>query len=169
MAIEVGQRLLRVADLERTRGAFGEARTLPGEVYSSEDVLRLEQRGIFAREWLCVGREADIPKAGDWFLKEIAGDSVIVTRDAEGVINAFYNVCRHRGSRLLDEPQGHGLARILCPYHAWSYHLDGSLQNAPRMGADFCKSDHSLRPVKTGFHEGFIFLNLDQGAQPLTQ
>ena len=84
MAIEVGQRLLRVADLERTRGAFGEARTLPGEVYSSEDVVRLEQRGIFAREWLCVGREADIPKAGDWFLKEIAGDSVIVTRDAEG-------------------------------------------------------------------------------------
>ena len=137
MAIEVAQRLPRAADLERTRAAFAQARTLPGEVYGSEDVLRLEQRGLFAREWLCVGREADIPAAGDWFLKDIAGDSVIVLRGADGAIRAFYNVCRHRGSRLLDEPQGRGLARVLCPYHAWSYHLDGSLQNAPRMGADF--------------------------------
>ncbi len=169
MASEVEQRLPRIADLERTRGAFAQARTLPGEVYGSEEVLRLEQRGLFAREWLCVGREADIPAAGDWFLKDIAGDSVIVLRGADGAIRAFYNVCRHRGSRLLDEPQGHGLGRILCPYHAWGYQLDGKLQNAPRMGADFCKGEYSLLPVQAGFHEGFIFLNLDPGAQPLAQ
>lgn len=167
MAIEVAQRLPRVTDLERTRGPFGAARTLPGEVYGSDEVLRLEQRGIFAREWLCVGREADIPAAGDWFLKDIAGDSIIVVRAADRAIRAFYNVCRHRGSKLLEEPHGHGLARVLCPYHSWSYHLDGSLQNAPRMGADFCKGDFPLLPVRIGFHEGFIFLNLDERAQPL--
>lgn len=167
MAIEGGQQLPWVAHLERTRGPFAGARTLPGEVYGAEEVLQLEQRGLFAREWLCVGREADLPAPGDWFLRDIAGDSVIVMRGRDGVIRAFYNVCRHRGSRLLDEPRGQGLARIVCPYHAWSYQLDGSLQQAPRMGPGFCKEEHGLVPVRSGLHEGFIFLNLDPQAQPL--
>lgn len=167
MAIEVAQRLPRTSDLDRTRGAFAQARTLPGEVYVSEEVLRLERRGIFARHWLCVGREADLPAAGDYVLRDIAGDSIIVVRATDGAIRAFYNVCRHRGSRLLDEREGHGLARVLCPYHAWSYHLDGTVQSAPRMGEDFCKAEHSLSPVRIGFHEGFIFLNLDPAAAPL--
>lgn len=165
MTIELAPRLPRVADLERTRGPFTQARTLPGEVYWSDEILRLEQRGLFAREWLCVGREADIPAAGDWFLQAIAGDSIIVLRGADGVVRAFYNVCRHRGSRLLDEPRGRGLARVLCPYHSWSYHLDGTLQSAPRMGADFCKGEFPLVPVRIGVHEGFIFLNVDAAAQ----
>ncbi|MBV6415889.1 MAG: Carnitine monooxygenase oxygenase subunit [Steroidobacteraceae bacterium] len=167
MAVEVAQRLPQIADLERTRAPFARARTLPGDVYGSEEILRIEQQGLFAREWLCVGREADIPAPGDWFQKEIAGDPVIVMRGRDGAIHAYFNVCRHRGSRLLDEPRGQGLARIVCPYHAWSYQLDGSLQNAPRMGPDFCKADHGLVPVRSGFHEGFIFLNLDPGAPPL--
>jgi Rieske 2Fe-2S family protein len=167
MSIEVAQRLPRATDLDRTRGTFAEARTLPGEVYVSEEVLRLERRGIFARQWLCVGREADLPAAGDYVLKEIAGDSIIVMRGADGAIRAFYNVCRHRGSRLLDAPAGRGLTRVLCPYHAWSYNLDGTVQTAPRMGDDFCKAEHSLSPVRIGFHEGFIFLNLDPKAAPL--
>ncbi|MGD9597896.1 MAG: aromatic ring-hydroxylating dioxygenase subunit alpha [Steroidobacteraceae bacterium] len=167
MVIDVAQRLPPIADLERTRGPFGEARTLPGEVYGAGEILQLEQRGLFAREWLCVGREADIPVPGDWFLRDIAGDSVIVMRGRDGVVRAFYNVCRHRGSRLLDEPRGQGLARIVCPYHAWSYQLDGSLQQAPRMGPEFRKDDHGLLPVRSGLFEGFIFLNLDPQAQPL--
>jgi len=167
MSIEVAQGLPRAADLDRTRGAFADARTLPGEVYVSGEVLRLERRGIFARQWLCVGREADLPAAGDYVLKEIAGDSIIVVRAADGAIRAFYNVCRHRGSRLLDEPAGHGLARVLCPYHAWSYNLDGTVQAAPRMGEDFRKAEHSLSQVRIAFHEGFIFLNLDPAAPPL--
>ncbi|MBX3696103.1 MAG: aromatic ring-hydroxylating dioxygenase subunit alpha [Steroidobacteraceae bacterium] len=167
MTIEAARSVPRVLDLERTRGPFADARTLPGAVYTSGEVLQLEQRGLFAREWLCVGREVDIPAAGDYFLKEIAGDSIIVLRGADGAVRAFYNVCRHRGSRLLDEPRGRGLARVLCPYHSWSYHLDGSLQNAPRMDEGFCKAEFGLVPVRIGVHEGFIFVNLDDGAQPL--
>jgi len=169
MSIDVAQSLPRASDLDRTRGAFAGARTLPGEVYVSAEVLRLEQRGIFARQWLCVGREADLPAAGDYMLKEIGGDSIVVVRAADGAIRAFYNVCRHRGSRLLDERAGHGLARVLCPYHAWSYNLDGSLHTAPRMGEGFCKADHALSPVRIGFHAGFIFLNLDPAAVPLAR
>src|SRR5690348_1818397 len=94
------------AGLERTLRPFAEARTLPGAVYTSQDVLRLEQNGIFARQWLCVGREADIAAPGDYFLKEIAGNSIICMRGRDGRIRAFYNVCRHRGSKLLDAACG---------------------------------------------------------------
>jgi Rieske 2Fe-2S family protein len=76
-------------------------------------------------------------------------------------------VCRHRGSRLLDEPRGRGLKRLVCPYHSWSYDLDGSLQQAPGMPADFRRASHGLVPVGCASHEGFIFLNLDPAAEPL--
>jgi Rieske 2Fe-2S family protein len=154
-------------ELERTRQPFAAARTLPGDVYTSLDVLKLEQRSLFARQWLCVGREADIPAAGDYFLKEIATDSVIVVRGADRHVRAFYNVCRHRGSKLLDATHGHGLSRVLCPYHSWSYNLDGTLHVAPQMGENFRKSESSLVPVRLGVYHGFIFLNLDASAEPL--
>ena len=139
-----------VADLERTRQPFAQARTLPGAVYTSEEVFRREQRGLMAHHWLCVGREADLPAAGDYFLKEIAGDSIIVVRGSDGQIRAFYNVCRHRGSKLLDAPRGSGLARVLCPYHSWSYNLDGTLHTAPQMGENFRKAESALVPVRLG-------------------
>ena len=155
------------AALEKTRRPFSEAHTLPGEVYSSQDIFQLEQRGLFARQWLCVGREADLPARGDYLLKEVAGDSILLIRGNDDRIRAFYNVCRHRGSRLLDAPSGHRLTRVLCPYHAWSYNLDGTLQAAPQMGEDFRKDESALVAVRIGLFQGFIFLNLDQGAAPL--
>ncbi|MEP7246095.1 MAG: aromatic ring-hydroxylating dioxygenase subunit alpha [Gammaproteobacteria bacterium] len=153
--------------LERTLKSFGEARTLPGAVYTSPEVLRLEQDGIFARHWLCVGRVADIPAPGDYFVREVAGNSVVFVRGRDNQVRAFYNVCRHRGSKLLDDPGGKGLARVLCPYHAWSYNLDGTVQNAPQMGEDFCKENFSLVPVRHEVFHGFLFANLDSGAVPL--
>jgi Rieske 2Fe-2S family protein len=156
-----------VADLERTRQPFAQARTLPGAVYTSEEIFRREQRGLMAHHWLCVGRAADLPAAGDYFLKEIASDSIIVVRASDGQIRAFYNVCRHRGSKLLDAPRGRGLARVLCPYHSWSYNLDGTLHTAPQMGENFRKAESALVPVRLGVHLGFIFLNLDEAAEPL--
>lgn len=155
------------AELARTRLPLAEARTLPGAVYTSGEVFRLEQQALFGRSWLCVGREQDLPAAGDFFVQDVAGDSVIVMRGADRAIRAFYNVCRHRGSRLLDAPRGSGLKRVLCPYHAWSYELDGRLHTAPQMPADFPAASHSLVPVRLGTHEGFIFLNLDDSAPPL--
>jgi Rieske 2Fe-2S family protein len=158
---------LDAKDLNRTRAPLADACTLPGAVYTAEDIFRLEQRGLFGREWLCVGREEDIPAVGDYVLKEIAGDSIIVVRGNDRRIRAFYNVCRHRGSRLLDAPSGQRLARVLCPYHAWSYNLDGTVQSAPQMGEDFRKDKSALVPVRIGFYHGFVFLNLDEAAVPL--
>jgi glycine betaine catabolism A len=156
-----------LAALNRTRGPFADARTLPAAVYTSEDIFRIEQIGLFNRQWLCVGRAADIPSAGDYFVKNLGVESIIVIRGADGPVRAFHNVCRHRGSRLLDVPQGRGLARILCPYHAWSYNLDGSIQNAPQMPESFCKADHGLGKVRSALYEGFIFINLDEAAPSL--
>jgi Rieske 2Fe-2S family protein len=162
-------RPLRAADLAPTRRDFAQARTLPGTVYTAPAVLRLEQAGIFASYWLCAGRAADLPAAGDYLLQDVAGNSVLIVRGGDGVIRAFYNVCRHRGSRLLDEPRGHGLARILCPYHAWSYRLDGSVQHAPQMDADFRNQDFGLVPVRCELWHGFVFVSLDDAAPPLEE
>jgi Rieske 2Fe-2S family protein len=154
-------------DLALTRLPFADARTLPAAVYTSQEIFHREQRGLLARHWLCVGREADLPAVGDYFLKEIAGDSIIVVRGSDAQVRAFYNVCRHRGSKLLDAPLGRGLARVLCPYHSWSYNLDGTLHTAPQMGENFRKVESALVPVRLGVHLGFIFLNLDDAAEPL--
>ncbi|MEQ1803014.1 MAG: aromatic ring-hydroxylating dioxygenase subunit alpha [Gammaproteobacteria bacterium] len=166
--------MISPADLHATCLPFAEARTLPAAVYTSPDVLATEQSGLFARTWLCAGREADIPDAGDFFTREIAGDSVILVRGADARVRAFFNVCRHRGSRLIDEPAGRGLNRILCPYHAWGYRLDGTLAQLPgqvpghQPGGDGSgKEALGLVPVHTGTRDGFIFVNLDPGAAPL--
>jgi Rieske 2Fe-2S family protein len=156
-----------LVDLSATRRPFAEARTLPAEAYTSEEVFRIESRELFAKIWLCVGRAADIPQPGDYFTHEVGGDSIIILRGADQQIRALYNVCRHRGARLLDEPSGQGLSRIVCPYHAWTYKLDGALSQVPRMSEDFCRDDFPLVPVRLGVYEGFIFVNLDPNAEPL--
>jgi len=157
-------------ELHATCRPFAEARTLPAAVYTSPEVLAAEQSGLFGKTWLCAGREADIPGAGDFFTRDIAGDSVIVVRGADGRVRAFFNVCRHRGSRLIDAASGHGLNRILCPYHAWSYRLDGTLAQLPGQSPGSHAAGREslgLVPVQVGTHEGFIFLNLDPAAAPL--
>ena len=164
VAIESG---LTHADLAPTLRPMPEARTLSASLYTSPGVLRLEQEGLFAKMWLCVGREADIPTAGDYFTHQIAGESVIVMRGGDGAVRAFYNVCRHRGARLLDAACGKGLSRVVCPYHAWTYRLDGTLAQVPRMDEGFERESFGLVPVRLGTWAGFIFLNLDAEAEPL--
>jgi Rieske 2Fe-2S family protein len=158
---------LTAADLEATRRPFAAARTLPAAAYTAPDILAIEQAGLFGRTWLCAGREADVPAAGDFLVHDLAGDSVIVIRGTDGEVRAFFNVCRHRGSRLLDQAAGRGLTRILCPYHAWSYGLDGGLAQLPRAADGADRSALGLVPVNISLHDGFIFLNLDSKAAPL--
>ena len=155
VAIESG---LTHADLAPTLRPLPEARTLPASLYTSPEVLRLEQEGLFAKMWLCVGREADIPTAGDYFTHQIGGESVIVVRGGDGAVRAFYNVCRHRGARLLDAACGKGLSRVVCPYHAWTYRLDGTLAQVPRMDEGFAA--RVLRPgAGAARHLGRIHLS----------
>ena len=147
--------------------------TLPSSWYRSPEILAREKERIFCREWVCVGREEELIAPGDFRLLDVLGESLILVRNREGVLRAFYNTCRHRGTRLCREadhpgrttpalPGGIGGGRITCPYHQWSYDLDGRLLAAPHLGgeAGFDKSLFSLYPAGVECWGGFVFLNL---------
>lgn len=142
--------------------------TLPARYYTDPAVFREELERFFCRMWVCAGRADQIAAPGDYFLREIADESVIVTRDETGEIRAFYNVCRHRGTRICTTPEGHFAGRIQCPYHAWTYRLDGRLIGAPHMGErGFQKEEYPLNLVHSGVWDGHIFINLAANPPPL--
>ncbi|HEY4257828.1 MAG TPA: aromatic ring-hydroxylating dioxygenase subunit alpha [Candidatus Udaeobacter sp.] len=138
------------------------ARSLPQEYFVSPEILAEEEEKIFSKQWLLVGHQSQIAKPGDYFVQEMIGESLIVVRDKSREIHGFYNVCRHRASRLIENRDGQLSAAIQCPYHAWTYGLDGRLLGAPHMDdvPGFNKADYSLRPVNIALWEGFIFVNL---------
>jgi glycine betaine catabolism A len=143
--------------------------TLPARYYTDPDVFRKEIETFYFGSWICAGRDADIPNPGDYFLREIAGESLIVVRDAAGSVRAHYNVCRHRGTRMCTSPQGN-MDRIQCPYHGWTYGLDGRLLGAPHMdGADFSREDYPLHAARTALWDGHLFLHLGHATEPLAR
>jgi phenylpropionate dioxygenase-like ring-hydroxylating dioxygenase large terminal subunit len=142
-------------------------RSLPGEVYRDPQIYEREIRGIFMKSWLYVGHQSQIPERGDYFLFEIAGESVILVRDAEGGINALLNVCRHRGSRICEAAAGREYA-FVCRYHGWRYGLDGALRAASRMAEDFDRSQHGLHRLCVEVFEGMIFVNFDADPAPFS-
>jgi glycine betaine catabolism A len=136
------------------------ARTLPQRYFIAPDIFGLERERIFSREWICVGHQGRIPKPGDYFVQEVSGDSLIIVRDKQNEVHAFYNVCRHRGTRLCEEQEG-ARAVLQCPYHAWTYGLDGRLLGAPSMEAvaGFEPADFSLHQVRLELWEGLMFVS----------
>jgi Rieske 2Fe-2S family protein len=146
------------------------ARSLSQRYFVSPEIFVQEQEEIFSKQWMLVGHQSQIPGAGDYFTTEVAGESLIIVRDKRGAICGFYNVCRHRGSRLIEAGNGQ-CAAIQCPYHAWTYALDGRLIGAPYMDevSGFDKADYSLRPVNLALWEGFIFVNLADSPAPLDE
>lgn len=150
-----------------TRTAAG-ARTLAREYYTSGDVFDRETERIFLARWLYAGRASELAGPGAFFVFEVDGESVIVLRDVEGRIRAFHNVCRHRGTRLVEESGGRFSRSIQCPYHAWTYGLDGRLIGAPFMDdvRDFRREDHPLLGVGAAEWEGGVFLNLAPEPEP---
>ncbi len=146
------------------------AMTLPQRHFVSPDVFTEEQKKIFARNWLLVGHANQLAAAGDYFLQKVAGESLIITRDQQGAAHAFYNVCRHRGSRLCEKASGRQRV-IQCPYHAWTYALDGRLTGAPHMQEvkGFDVAGYSLGEARLETWEGFLFVNLDEHATPLAE
>jgi Rieske 2Fe-2S family protein len=150
-----------------------ETRTLPGRNYFDPAIFALEQERIFSRLWVCVGRADRLPDAGSYIVSQVGTESIIVLRDRAGELRAFLNVCRHRGARLCpvgqgeppggtEEGQGRLHATLQCPYHAWTYALDGRLIGAPNMGRDpsFDPDRYGLIPVALHVWEGLIWLNL---------
>jgi Rieske 2Fe-2S family protein len=134
--------------------------TLPARYYTDPAYFDQELERFYFGRWICAGRAEQVECAGDYFLREVAGESIIITRDAEGGLRAFYNVCRHRGTRMCTETAGSFRGRIQCPYHGWTYGLDGSLVGAPHMGEGFERSDYSLSRVHVAEWDGHVFLNL---------
>jgi glycine betaine catabolism A len=142
---------------------FTAQKTLPARYYIDPENFRREMESFFCKMWIGAGRSEQVAHAGDFFLREIAGESIVVTRDVGGVLRAFYNVCRHRGTRMCREAEGKFAGRIQCPYHGWTYGLDGRLLGAPHMEADFRHEEYPLHAVGIEEWDGHLFLNLDAG------
>jgi glycine betaine catabolism A len=156
-------------------------RSLPTSWYRSPEIFQIEKEHLFFREWITACREEELPNPGDHLVLDIFGQSVLLVRNREGQLRAFYNVCRHRGSRLcrssaadasaVNLPGGVAGGRIVCPYHQWTYDLDGELIAAPHLTAasGFKKQDYHLYPVGVETWGGFVFLHLTpSSALPLT-
>ena len=157
-------------------------RTLPTTWYRNADIFRIEKERIFCREWIAACREEQVQHPGDSQVLNVLGESILLVRNREGNLRAFYNVCRHRGARLCRDADAEPLPGrvalaggvtagrlIVCPYHQWSYDLNGALVAAPHLGgeAGFQKQEYSLYPVGVETWGGFVFLNLSPAeAQP---
>ncbi|MEP1352826.1 MAG: Rieske 2Fe-2S domain-containing protein [Tateyamaria sp.] len=147
---------------------FERARAMPPSVYTSEAFMERELSDIFAKDWFCVGRASALADTGDYVTLDLAGQPIIVLRDGNGALKAMSNVCRHRMSTLLE---GRGNARsIVCPYHAWTYNLDGSLRGAPAMTQNegFCKTDYALPDIRCEEWLGWVFVTLNADAAPVS-
>lgn len=155
--------------LTATGASFEAARTLPAAAYVDAAVFASEQRAIFAASWVSVARGQDLPDAGSFITRELAGEKILIVRGHDHALRAFFNVCRHRGARLVDDDAGRLRTRIVCPYHAWSYELDGTLAAMPRAPQAFAFQDHALVAVPLAEFAGQIFVNLQANAPPLTQ
>jgi len=144
-----------------------ETRALPPAAYTSEEVLDLEKEHIFRKEWLCIGREEQVAKPGDYLARDLVGEPVVVVRDAKGELHAFSNVCRHRYMQLV-EGQG-STDKFVCPYHGWTYQLDGALAGAPHMNESriFERRNCHLPEFRVETWLGFVLVNFDPDAAPL--
>ena len=153
----------------RTVDSYREgAHTMPRERYTSPGIFAAEMEQIHARHWQCVGRSSAFLKPGDYQVRSIAGESLIVVRDRAGALHAFFNVCRHRGTQICNQARGQFSETIQCPYHAWTYALDGRLVGAPHMNevAGFDKKDFPLHEAAIAEWEGFVFVNIAKNPEP---
>ena len=143
-------------------------RTLARRYYTGQDVYAAGTRSVFFERWIYAGRASAISGPGSYFLCEIESESVMVLKDSDGEVRAHHNVCRHRGTRLLTEPEGQLPQSIRCPYHAWTYALDGTLIGAPFMDevGSFCADDYPLNSVSVAVWEGCVFLSLARKPAP---
>jgi phenylpropionate dioxygenase-like ring-hydroxylating dioxygenase large terminal subunit len=144
--------------------------SLPGWVYRDPEFHAVEMERVIRPSWQIVCHQSDIPQPGDWRTLDYLGESVIVLRGAEGEISAFHNVCRHRGSRIVAGSEGCS-KRLTCPYHAWTYGLDGRLIGVPNRG-DYPGLDPDslgLKPVELENWRGFLFVRLVPGGPSVAE
>lgn len=146
---------------------------LPAEAYTSPQFLELERQTVFSDHWVCVGLASDVAEPGDVMPVDLAGLPIVLVRDRQGTLRAFHNICSHRGIQLVTQPcEKQGLIR--CPYHSWSYSLDGTLKSTPHFGGyyqdnydGFDRSDKGLQPIRCEQWLDMVFVNLSGTASPL--
>ncbi len=158
-------RVVNVLDIDAMIAAHKDGYSLEQPFYLDQSIFESDYNRVIAPMWLFVDHVSRIPDAGDYFLYEIAGESIIVVRGRDQEIRAFYNVCRHRGSRICREKQGNSKL-LMCPYHAWSFDLDGSLVAARTMPEGFDPAEWGLHSCHVQVREGLIFLNLSRNEPP---
>jgi phenylpropionate dioxygenase-like ring-hydroxylating dioxygenase large terminal subunit len=150
------------------QASLAEASTIPGPWYVDDRVSELEARTVFSKTWQMVGRAEKVEKSGQFLTCMVAGEPVVVVRGQDGVLRAFYNVCRHHAAAVVTE--AYGQASILhCPYHGWNYGLDGTLKGMPEFEGvkNFERRENGLVPMKVETWEKFVFVNLDPDSAPL--
>ncbi len=147
-----------------------EASMLPPRAFTDEAVAAWEAEHLFLGGWTCVAHAAQLSERGAYVTRFLAGESLLFVGGDDGVPRGFHNVCRHRGARLVDSPEG-TVRRLQCPYHAWSYGFDGTLRSAPFTGelSDFDPGCHGLTPVRTEVLEGLVFCDVSGAAPPLAE
>lgn len=146
-----------------------ETATLDANRYTGSDFMRKEWDGVWTRSWLLAGLECDLEEGGDYFVFDLGRESIVVTRNDEGDIHAFYNACQHRGNRIVTNERS-SVRAISCPYHGWTYGLDGRLQHVPdaeRFPVELPCDDYSLKPVQVATWAGLVWINMDPDAPPL--
>ncbi len=147
--------------------------TLGGVDYTSTEVYQQEREKIWWGDWVCAGRTEEVANAGDYIVRDIAGESVLITKDQDGELHGFYNVCSHRGTKFVDDIEGTGNVRkaFVCPYHAWTYDLAGRLIGTPNVKEDelFDRSAFRCIRVTIDSYAGFLFVNLERARRPLME
>jgi phenylpropionate dioxygenase-like ring-hydroxylating dioxygenase large terminal subunit len=156
--------------LYNDRAPLSEASTIPAPWYTDERIAELEAQTVFSKTWQVIGRVDQVEKPGQFVTSTVAGEPIVAVRGNDGVLRAFYNVCRHHAAAVLTEPCGQ-TSILHCPYHGWNYGLDGSLKGMPEFEGvkDFERSANGLLPVQVAAWEKFVFVNLDPEAEALPQ
>ena len=142
--------------------------TIPAAWYVDERIARLENQQVFGSNWIAVGRRDQVAAAGQFFTFDLAGEPLVIVRGMDNKLRGFFNVCRHHAAAVATGPCG--VAQLLrCPYHGWTYGLDGSLKGTPEFAGvcNFDRAENGLLPVRVETWENFIFVNLDQQAPAL--
>lgn len=159
--------LLDETELNRVRAPLPQAWTLPPAAYTDADVFAAEKAGIFSKDWLCVAREEQLAEIGDYQCVDLFDQPIVVVRGRDSQLRALSRVCLHRAMPVAEG--GGNTTRFVCPYHNWTYELDGQLRSAPMMDGveDFETGKCRLPELKLETWQGFVFVNLDAEAEPL--
>lgn len=167
----MAQAPLNQSDLERVIAPFGQSRTLTAAAYLSDEVFAWEMANIFQATWVCVGRGDELLGPGQIRALDVAGEGVLLARDRDGRLAAFSNVCRHRGHELAPVGEAIDARLIRCPYHSWSYRLDGELRAAPTFARTpgFDMSDWPLVDVSVTEYLGWVWVDLSGAAPPIEE